>query len=188
MSRTRQNGFAACAVGLVLCLAPGCGDASGTDSASRAGSKSTTPQVEIVDLSGIDAALAQRRGRGVLLNFWAIWCAPCVAELPELVETAHEYRERGGDVILVSFDLMLPNVEREAVREQVTRFAKERGIDVPILIYDAPDYETINEHFDLPGGVPVTLAFDRHGKLVDREDQQADKARFVQLMENALAR
>jgi thiol-disulfide isomerase/thioredoxin len=169
-------------------LAAGCGSDPGKEPAPSAGTAPVTPAVEIVDVSGIDAVLSQHRGRGVLLNFWAIWCAPCVAELPELVETAHEFRERGGDVVLVSYDLMLPNLEREAVRAKVASFAKERGIDLPILVYDAPDYDAIDTHFDLKGGVPVTLAFDREGKLVDREDQQAKKARFVEMMEKAIAR
>jgi thiol-disulfide isomerase/thioredoxin len=186
MTRHQRIGLLGRAASLALCLAAGCGGDPGEASASA--EPTVTQRVEIVDVAGIDAVLAQHRGRGVLLNFWAIWCAPCVAELPELVETAHEFRERGGDVVLVSYDLMLPNQEREAVREKVARFATERGIDLPILVYDALDYEAIDTHFELQGGVPVTLAFDREGKLVDREDQQTNKARFVEMMEKAIGR
>jgi thiol-disulfide isomerase/thioredoxin len=150
--------------------------------------KSAPPSVEVVDFQGLEAALAQRRGRGVLLNHWAIWCEPCVAELSELVEVAHEFKEQGGEVLLLSYDLMLPDKTADLVREQVAKFAAKRGIDVPILIYDEPDVDRLNQRFELPGGIPVTLALDREGKLVDRVDEQADKARFTEMMRKALAR
>ncbi|HTF89715.1 MAG TPA: TlpA disulfide reductase family protein [Planctomycetota bacterium] len=144
------------------------------------------PSVTIAGLEGIDAVLAQQRGHGVLLNFWALWCAPCVAELPHLMEVAREYEAKGGRVVLVSYDIMVPGAKREKALADVRAFAKERGIGVPIVIYEAPNYETINEHLNLPGGVPVTLAIDANGKVVDMQDGETDKARFVQLMEKAL--
>jgi len=152
-----------------------------------AGPTAAQPDVRVVDLAGLEAALEAQRGRGVLLNFWAIWCAPCVAELPDLVETAREWREKGGVVFAVSYDLMIPGVTREEAEAKVRAFAAERGIDVPILVYEADDYDAINERFDLPGSVPVTLAFDRTGNLVDRQADQAGKDRFVEMMRKALA-
>lgn len=144
--------------------------------------------VEVVDLADLERALEARKGRGYLLNFWAIWCAPCVAEMPELVETAHAWRERGGEVVAVSYDLMLPDVTPQGVREQVRAFAAERGIDLPIYIYEALDFDAIDSRFDLPGAIPVTLAIDATGAIVDREEGQADRARFEAMMAKALGR
>lgn len=160
------------------------GDASPAVAAPTA----STPAVAVVDLAGLDAALAKHRGRGVLLNFWAIWCAPCVAELPELLEVGREFAEQGGDVVLVSYDLIVPGATAEQAREDVLAFAERRKITAPILIYDGPDYEAINERFDLPGGVPVTLALDRDGKVVATHDGQASKDEFRALMRQALGR
>ncbi len=123
-----------------------------------------------------------------MLNFWAMWCAPCVAELPELMEVAKESEAQGGRVVLVSFDLIAPGVKRDGMRERVHDFAAQRGFAAPILIYDAPDFEAINAHFHLPGGVPVTLAIDATGKIVDVHNGQADKARFQQMMDKALVK
>ncbi|MCK6447478.1 MAG: TlpA family protein disulfide reductase [Planctomycetes bacterium] len=159
------------------------GAASPTASATA-----TTPSVSVVDLAGLDAALAQHRGRGVLLNFWAIWCAPCVAELPELLEVGREFADQGGDVVLVSYDAIVPGATREQAEHDVLAFAERRKITAPILIYDAPDEEAINARFDLPGGVPVTLAIDRDGKVVATHDGQASKDEFRALMRQALAR
>ena len=154
---------------------------------ARSPAPAAAPSVEFADLEAVDAALAQHRGRAVLLNFWALWCEPCVAELPELIEVGREFREQGGDVVLVSYDLMVPNAGRDPVRAGVAKFAAKRGIDGAVLIYDAPDLDALNERFDLPGPIPVTLAFDRQGRLVDRADEPADKARFAAMMRKALA-
>ena len=142
--------------------------------------------IEIVDLAGIEQALSAREGSACLLNFWAMWCPPCVAELPGLAEVAREYEPKGGRVLAVSFDLMIPDAERGEVVETGRAFLAERDIALPVLIYDAPDYEAINAHYELPGGVPVTLAFDRTGKIVDRQDGPAGKARFATMMRMAL--
>jgi thiol-disulfide isomerase/thioredoxin len=144
------------------------------------------PDIRVVDLAGIEAALEAHRGKGVLLNFWAIWCVPCVAELPELVETAHEFRDEGGVVLGVSYDLMVPGVTREGVLEKMRAFVRERDVDIPVLVYEADDYDAINERFELPGQVPVTLAIDREGNIVDRQENQAGKERFAAMMRKAL--
>ncbi|HUR29266.1 MAG TPA: TlpA disulfide reductase family protein [Planctomycetota bacterium] len=144
--------------------------------------------VEVVDLAGLDAALLKHRGSGVLLNFWAMWCAPCVEELPELIEVARESALDGGRVVLVSYDLIVPKAKREGMRERVLDFAKQRGFEAPIYVYDGPDYEAINARFQLPGGVPVTLAIDAKGQIVEVHDGVADKARFRELMDAALGK
>jgi len=144
------------------------------------------PDIRIVDLEGLEAALDEHSGKGILLNFWAIWCAPCVAELPDLIEVGKEYHQRGGVVVLVSYDLMVPDVTREGILQQVEDFAAERGIHVPILIYDEDDYESINERFGLPGPIPATVAINAEGEIVDREDGHAGKPRFIAMMEKAV--
>ena len=144
------------------------------------------PDVRVVDLKGLEAALGEHRGEGVLLDFWAIWCEPCVAELPELLDVAHQYKGRGGSVVGVSYDLMVPGVTRDDVLKQVRAFVTERKIDFPILIYEADDYDAINQRFGLPGPIPVTLAIGKKGSIVDRQEQQSGKARFAAMMQKAL--
>ncbi|MBM3789859.1 MAG: TlpA family protein disulfide reductase [Acidobacteria bacterium] len=144
--------------------------------------------IRIVDLAALESVLAEQQGRAVLINFWAIWCEPCVAELPELLEVARDYRERGGVVLGVSYDLMVPDVTRDSVLEQMRAFAAQRRIDIPVLIYEADDYDAINERFDLPGPVPFTLALDRGGAIVDRQEGQSGRERFAAMMEKALGK
>jgi thiol-disulfide isomerase/thioredoxin len=148
--------------------------------------RAATPVVKVVDLKGLDAALAAYKGKAVLLNFWAIWCEPCVAELPELLEVGRQFRDQQAVVVTVSYDLMIPDVTNAAVLQQVRAFAEARKIDVPIFIYDAPDYDAINARFGLPGPVPMTIAIDREGSVVDRHSGKAGRDAFVAMMKKAL--
>jgi hypothetical protein len=102
------------------------------------------------------------------------------------MEVEKEYSERGGAVVLVSYDLMVPDVTPESALQQVTEFAAQRGMDVPILIYDADDYDLINQRFGLPGPIPATVALNAQGEIVDRVEGQSGKSRFIAMMEKAV--
>jgi len=146
------------------------------------------PTVELAQLPGIEAALAARRGEAVLVNFWATWCPPCVAELPDLAKVHQRHAGRDGSVLAVSFDILIPDAGTPAdVRERVNAYASARKMPFPVLVYDARDYDAINEHFDLPGQIPVTIAFDREGREVGRIEAEANEAEFEELMQRALA-
>jgi thiol-disulfide isomerase/thioredoxin len=151
------------------------------------GSAQSVTSVEVADIARIDAVLAQHRGHGVLLNFWATWCVPCCDEMPELVAAASEFKAQGADLVLISYD-MLKDLEPKAVVLKVEDFAERHGIDAPILIYDSRDFDAMNAHFKMPGGVPVTLAFDRAGVLVDIQDGEADQDRFEEMLRKSLAK
>jgi thiol-disulfide isomerase/thioredoxin len=146
------------------------------------------PEIRVVDLAGLGQALAAHRGQAVLLNFWAIWCEPCVAELPELLEVGRQFRARGGVVVTVSYDLMVPDVTKAGVLKQMQDFVARRGIDAPVFIYDAPDYDAINARFGLEGPVPATVAIDRGGAVVERLAGKGGRERFAAMMTRALGR
>ena len=145
-------------------------------------------EVRVADLAGLEQALAARRGQPLLLNFWATWCAPCVAELPDLLGAAEAFEPDGLRVLGVSFDLMLPDKQADTVREHVHAFLERRGLALPTVIFDAPDYAEINARFELPGAIPVTLAIDREGKVVDREEGEGSRERFGEMARRALGR
>jgi len=56
-----------------------------------------------------------------------------------------------------------------------------------VFIFESDGYDAINARFELPGEVPVTLAIDRRGKIVDRQEGSGDKRRWAEMMERALA-
>jgi thiol-disulfide isomerase/thioredoxin len=83
------------------------------------------PDVVGVDLAGKSLALHQVNGRLILVNFWATWCAPCMAELPALERLHQSLRDRGFTVLGVAVDDSLENI-----REAVAR----NGITYPVLL------------------------------------------------------
>lgn len=168
----------------VLLAALAFASACGGTAAPSAGERE--PTLAISGLDGIEQALAARRGQACLLNFWATWCPPCVAELPDLLDVAREFGPRGGVVLGVSYDLMLPDMEREETLALVRDFLARRELALSTLILDAPDYDAIDARYDLPGAIPVTLAFDENGKLVDRHEGEATRERFAAMMRKAL--
>ena len=65
-------------------------------------------------------------------------------------------------------------------------FVAARKIDAPVYIYNAPDYEAINKRFGLSGPVPMTIAIDSDGRVVDHHAGQAGRAGFVAMMKRAI--
>ncbi len=139
-----------------------------------------------LDWPGTEAALAQLEGQPYLLNFWATWCAPCIAELPELIEVAEEFETQGLQLVTINYDLMTPGVEPTAMLRTLADFQSARGLHYPVLVYDGDDYEAINLKLQLPGPIPVTLAFDANGIEVARIENATDAAGFRKLALAAL--
>lgn len=106
--------------------------------------------------------------------------------MPHLVQVAAETRERGGQVLGISQDLFLPDVTREQALQRVEQFVRERGIPFPMLVLDDEDLDGVSELYDLPGPIPVTLAFDGSGREVDRQEGGADLERLRAMMRRAL--
>lgn len=140
-------------------------------------------QVSFDDLA---AKLAQLEGQPYLLNLWAMWCAPCVKELPALVEVAREFEEQGLILVTVNYDLMVAVDDIEAKMAQLVDFQDKRDLPYPVLVYDEDDYDRINEALSLPGPVPVTLAFDATGREVARTENAAGATRFREMAQAAL--
>ena len=95
------------------------------------------------------------------------------------MEVGRKHEGDGARILTVSYDLQVPSPGTpEEVASNVERFLKARGWTFPAYVFDAPDLDAINERYDLPGPIPVTLAFDAQGKLVDR----ASSAKMIELL------
>lgn len=107
-------------------------------------------------------------------------------ELPAFIAIQREYGKLGCQVLSISYDLFgEEGATRESVTPALEAFLAKTGVNFPVFVLDDDSPMQLEEHFDLPGGLPVTLALDKRGNIVDRENQAADKDRFVEMLERA---
>jgi peroxiredoxin len=107
------------------------------------------------DAQGTPQPLTQWRGKVMVLNFWATWCAPCREEMPEFVLAQRELGGKGLQVIGIAIDQP----------DKVAAFAKELELNYPALI---ASYETLELAKPLGNrllGLPFTVVLDRRGKV-----------------------
>lgn len=124
----------------------------------------SAPDFELRSLDGRTARLSNLRGKPVLLNFWATWCAPCRVETPWLMELDQQYRPQGVQIIGVSLDD--PDAEQD-----VAKFIAQVGVPYTILIGDSSVADTY-------GGVrfmPQSFLIDRDGKITKTSLGLTDK-------------
>src|ERR1035437_9836029 len=91
------------------------------------------PPFTLEDLSGEKRSLASFKGKAVLINFWATWCAPCKIETPWLIELRNQYAAQGFEVLGISAD-DLDRSDPFKLREdkhQIARFVQQEKIDYP---------------------------------------------------------
>ena len=109
------------------------------------------------DLSGKPVTLAQYKGKVVLIDFWATWCRPCVAELPNVVAAYNKYKNKGFDIIGVSLD-------RAGDRQKLVAFAKSHAMPWR-QIYDGKHWQSAQAKRYGVQAIPFTLLIGRDGKI-----------------------
>jgi thiol-disulfide isomerase/thioredoxin len=116
---------------------------------------SQSASLKLVDLQGRPLSLETYRGKIILLNFWATWCPPCRAEMPDLIKYQEQYQSQGLQIIGITF----PPEEPSDVR----RFTKDMGVNYPIAI----GTEETKSSFSQDEALPMTVVIDREGKVLD---------------------
>ena len=107
---------------------------------------------KLPDLAGSDWQLSDRRGKVVLVNFWATWCPPCREETPGLVRLYRDYQPKGVEVVGISMD--------DDPHQAVPPFLRKFDIPYPTLVP--------NSSFGLTSQIeslPTTLLIDRQGRV-----------------------
>ena len=134
-----------------------------------------------VDAEGLKALRKNGSGKFRLVNFWATWCAPCVAEFQEFVTMNRMYRHRDFEFISVS-------VNRPDEDKAVLAFLKKEQASNKNLIFASPDRDKLIDAFDpdWQGPVPYSVLISPEGKILYREvgsiDPLAMKRAIVEAM------
>jgi peroxiredoxin len=131
--------------------------------------KTPAPDFALTDLQGNALTLASFKGKVLLLNFWATWCPPCRAEIPDFVEAYKDHKAEGLEILGISVD-KLPT-------EKLKAFVDNAKINYPVVLAPAKllgDYQ--------PGNyIPVTIFIDKKGVIRFRQVGQVDKDTLVRL-------
>jgi peroxiredoxin len=135
-----------------------------------AGQDNTAPALALKDLRGRTIRLSDYRGKVVLLNFWATWCPPCRAEMPDLVKWQREFRRKGLQVIGITY----PPTDVGEVR----RFTRSVRVNYPILL-GAKETKAL---FDSGETMPITVVIDREGNIRERIEGILLKEEFEQMI------
>lgn len=109
-----------------------------------------------VDLDGTPISLADYRGKVVLLDFWAVWCGPCLGEIPRIKAVYERYHDKGFDVIGVSLD------EDAAVLRE---FIKEKEIPWRQIFDGQKGAGHLVQQYGIRG-IPAPFLIDREGKVI----------------------
>ncbi len=121
---------------------------------------------------GAPLLMADRRGRPLLLNFWATWCGPCVKEMPLLDQFARDHAASGSQVLALAID--------EA--DKVVRFVADRSLHLPVAIAGADGIELSRSLGNTLGGLPFSVMFNSSGVAVARNLGAVSSALLEQWM------
>ena len=111
----------------------------------------TTPPLALKDVEGRRVDLAGLRGRVVVVNFWATWCAPCKDELPSLQRLREKMTGKPVEVLTVNYGEMA---------ERVRPFVEKEGLTLPVLLDTQKD---AGREWRV-GGLPMTFIVDAKGR------------------------
>lgn len=117
----------------------------------------TVPPIRFIDVDGQAHLLSDLRGKWVLLNFWASWCAPCMDELPLIIEAQKRYAAHGLQILGPALD------DRHAVLGIVRRF----GINYPVTADFAGADAAMQALGNEKGALPYTVLIDPDGIVRD---------------------
>jgi thiol-disulfide isomerase/thioredoxin len=147
---------------------------SGPAFAPRLTPSSLAPDFSLESLDGKTMRLSDLRGKAVLLNFWATWCGPCKIEMPWFVELQNRYAGEGLQIVGVAMD--------DASKEDIGKFAKDMGVNYPILI----GKESVGDQYGGVPALPESFLISRDGKIVDKIIGLRGKAEIEDSVKKAL--
>ena len=147
---------------------------SGRLSTPRITRSTVAPDFSLESLEGKTMRLSDFRGKAVLLNFWATWCGPCKIEMPWFVELQQKYGSQGLQVVGVAMD--------DASKEDIAKFAKDMGVNYPVLI----GKEAVGDSYGGIPALPETFFIGRDGKVVDKILGLRGKAEIEDAIKKAL--
>lgn len=143
-----------------------------------------TPAIDftLTDQYGNTHKLSDYKGKTVFLNFWATWCSPCRAEMPD-IQKLYESAEAEGENALVVLGVAAPNLENEKSEEEIKAFLEENGYTYPVLM------DTTGEVFISYGvnAFPTTFMITREGEVFGYASGQLNEETMKSIVEQTMS-
>ncbi len=166
-----------------LCLLAGPASAQTPKKAAKI---APLPKLQPVDFPTFKRALGARRGKVLVVNYWATWCAPCLEKLPYLTKLNQRYKSKGVELVNVSFDTQraLPAAQATLAKNGLTTGNYlQQGTLEDFVVGMEPNLPA-----DKAVNLPRTYIFDRQGKLVKMFDDGHTTSAIEKAVLDALAR
>jgi len=125
------------------------------------------------DLDDKPVALERYKGKPLIVNFWARWCGPCRAEIPELIKFRNAHK---GKVEVLGIGI-------EDKAEPAKEFAKAYDMDYPVFVAKEQGIPLMQALGNTKAGLPYTLFIDRHGNVIQRKMGVVRKPDFDSVQE-----
>ena len=120
----------------------------------------------------LEKALKDQKGKVIVIDCWATWCAPCVKKFPHLVEMHKKFAEKG--LVCVSISMDKYGDEDEYKQDKVLKFLKDKAATFPNFIISEPkkDEEPLMKLLGDFSAIPYMVIIDRNGRRIWTSDQK----------------
>lgn len=164
--------FALAILAALLLTGLACKEKGGNGATAEPAAKAEpAPDFSVTTLDGQELSLASLRGKVILVNFWATWCPPCRAEIPEFIEAYAELKDRGLEILGFSVD-DLPEADLKA-------FVVKSKMNYPVALVG----QDIVSAFRPGQYIPTSIFIDRNGRLRYKHVGQLAKKDLVRIFE-----
>lgn len=137
------------------------------------------PDFTLTDLSGKTVKLSDYRGKVLFLNFWATWCPPCRAEIPDFVEAYSQEKANGLEILGVSVDTK--------GKDAISDFVEQYKINYPVVLESRQKTEKLVNDYQPGQYIPATIIIDKSGRIRHKEVGAIDKDTLLKHFQRLIA-
>jgi peroxiredoxin len=132
------------------------------------------PAWSLKDTKGKTISLSDFKGKVVIVDFWATWCPPCRAEIPNFIALQDKYGKQGLVIVGISVD--------QGGAPVVANFAEKNKVNYTLVLAD----DKVADQYGATEGIPTTFVIDRKGNIVAKHLGETDSDTFEKEIKSAL--